>query len=74
MKVTQSLIEDFVISARKNDIHNLSAYLPRNHKLITSNMTKQIRKLKNYYAYGYDTLGNMIALCADGYTRQFTEV
>lgn len=74
MRITAYQIESFVNTALTNDIRELCAYLPRNHKLVMTNKTRQIRKMAGFYAYGFDSLGNRVALCADGIIRQFTGV
>ena len=72
MRVTKHLIESFIKTAQSNNIRDLCAYLPRNHALVMTNKVTQIRDLKEFYAYGFDSLGNRVALCVDGYSRQFT--
>ena len=65
------LIESFIKGAEKNGIRNLWALLPRTHQWVKTNKVHQLRKLNNYYAYGFDELGHRIALCRDGKVRQF---
>lgn len=70
-----ALIERFISDARSDDfalsLTNLWAALPRNHKLITTNATKQIRKVKDQViACGFDQLDNLVVLYSDGSRHQ----
>ena len=64
--VSHSMVLDFIRTAQGNGITNLSAYVPRNHYLVTSNQVRQIRKLKNVLVQGFDELGNRVVLTKDG--------
>ena len=61
----QAAIVDFVFIAQGNGIANIWAALPRNHRLVASNVVGQIRKVKDVLAEGWDELGNRISLTAD---------
>ena len=68
MQVTEQLIESFIETSKANGLINVHAYLPSNHPLIVRRVVRQMRKTKkfNCYAYGYDELGNRIALGLNG--------
>jgi hypothetical protein len=70
MITTTYRIEQFIATAEDNGIRNIYAALPRNHKLVLTNRVRQIRTVKQFFAYGFDELGYRVALCADGYIRQ----
>ena len=59
------LIVDFIQAAKTNGIVNLWAYLPRSHHLIKTNQVKQIRKVSDCLAMGFDELGNRVRLTPD---------
>lgn len=69
--VSPSQVLDFIRTAQVNGLTNLSAYLPRNHYLVTSNQVRQIRKLRDALVEGFDELGNRVVLTADGRVLQY---
>jgi hypothetical protein len=58
-------IIDFVKIAQTNGISNITAALPRTHELVISNQVRQIRKIKDVLAVGFDELNNKIVLTVD---------
>ena len=69
--INHSLVLDFIRTAQVNGITNLSAYLPRNHPLVLSNQVRQIRKLNDVIAQGFDELGNRVVLTTQGTVLQY---
>ena len=69
--VSPSMVLDFIRTAQVNGITNLSAYLPRNHPLVLSNQVRQIRKLNDVIAQGFDELGNRVVLTTQGTVLQY---
>jgi hypothetical protein len=61
----QSVIVDFVSTAKGNGITNIWACLPKNHQLVVTNQVGQIRKVKDSLAEGWDELGNRVILTTD---------
>jgi hypothetical protein len=59
------LIVDFVQAAQINGLVNIWANLPASHYLIKSNQVKQIRKVTDCVAMGFDDLGNRVRLTPD---------
>lgn len=58
----QSAVIDFIKTAQNNGINNITAALSVKHELIVSNQVRQIRKIKDYLAVGFDELGNKVVL------------
>ena len=65
------MVLDFIRTAQVNGLTNLSAYLPRDHYLVTSNQVRQIRKLTDALVQGFDELGNRIVLTPQGTVIQY---
>ncbi|MEY2875878.1 MAG: hypothetical protein RLZZ373_3249 [Pseudomonadota bacterium] len=68
---TTAAIADFMAVAAANGVRVIAAALGADSELVRTNRVKQIRVIKDRLAYGFDELGNVVALCADGFIRQF---
>ncbi len=75
-RVSAETVKEFVkdvrfpVVARRDLALTFHAKHCRSGKIEARHPVKEARGVA-VHAYGYDELGNVVALCADGYIRQF---